>query len=60
MKPELYLIILWSEALHQKSRILQDIESKFELIDMYQVEWEKSLFFENLFISTLCSKRTRH
>ena len=50
LKSEIYIIILWSEALYKKDKIIQDIKRKFEIIEIYEIEWSKNLFFENLFI----------
>jgi hypothetical protein len=47
---KIYVIILWSEALYQKNRIIEDLKIKFEIIEINIIDWSKNLFFENLFI----------
>ena len=46
---EIYIVILWSEALYQKNKILQNINKKFEIIEINVIEWSENIFFENLF-----------
>jgi hypothetical protein len=45
---ELHLIIIWSEALNKKEDILKDLESKFEIINIYNVTWSDKNFSNNL------------
>ena len=47
---KIYIIILWSEALYQKNRIIEDLEMKFDIIEINSIDWSENLFFENLFI----------
>lgn len=47
---EIYVIILWSEALYQKDKIIADLKTKFEIVEITIIEWSENLFFENLFI----------
>lgn len=45
---EIHLFIIWSKASHQRKNILSDIDSKFIILDIYNVSWSKNIFSENL------------
>ena len=48
MANETHLFIIWSNALNKKDEIIEDIKSRFTLIGMHKVSWEKRSFFLNL------------
>ncbi len=48
MKNEIHLIIIWSKAIEQEFDILQDIEKKFDILDIYSISWSKKNFSNNL------------
>ena len=45
---ETHLIIIWSNALYIKERILDDLVSKFDVLDVCEVAWKKEYFSRNL------------
>ena len=48
MREELHLFIIWKNALYKKDDIINDIEKKFEIINMYNVTWSDKKYSENL------------
>lgn len=48
MKKETHLFILWEKAIYKKEEILTEIQNKFSVINMYEVEWSKEKFVENI------------
>lgn len=48
MKEELYIFILWKNALYKKEDILNDIKGKFDILDIYNVSWSDDKYSENL------------
>lgn len=48
MANETHLFIIWSNALNKKDEIIEDIKSRFTLIGMHKVSWEKRSFSSNL------------
>lgn len=47
-KPLIHLLIIWSKGLSHKEAILRDIDEHFNLLNVYDYEWEKELFPINL------------
>ena len=45
---EIHLFILWSKANYERKNILSDIDSKFTILDIYNISWNKNKFSENL------------
>ena len=48
MKEELHLFIIWSNGRDKQDEILEDINKNFEIIKVYEVEWNKDGFAKNL------------
>jgi hypothetical protein len=48
MNSEIHLFIIWENARFLEEKILEDIKSKFVIMNVYEVEWSKSKFAENL------------
>lgn len=47
-KKETHLFIIWENALYKKDEILSDIKNRFSIINIYEMEWSKSKFLENI------------
>ena len=45
---ETHLFILWEKSLYKKDEILKDIKDKFKIINIYEIEWSKDKFLENM------------
>lgn len=45
---ETHLFILWEKALYKKDEIISEIKRKFSIINMYEIEWSKEKFIENI------------
>lgn len=45
---ELHLFIIWSNASKEFRKIMDDIRSNFEIIKIFEVEWEEERFVTNL------------
>lgn len=45
---ETHLFILWENALYKKEEILLEIKNKFRIINIYEIEWSKEKFVENI------------
>lgn len=48
MEKETHLFIIWENALQYKNQILNEIKEKFEILNIYEIEWQKEKFLENL------------
>lgn len=48
MKSELNLFIIWEKASYLKDKIINDINIKFRILDVYEVIWDKEKFSNNL------------
>jgi hypothetical protein len=48
MTPELHLFIIWSNARYKEAEILSDMASRFKILGIHTVTWEKSHFSANL------------
>src|SRR5205823_2854057 len=46
-RPDVHVVIVWSNALHAADRILADLR-RFELLASYRVEWRPERFDENV------------
>lgn len=45
---ETHLFILWENALYKKEEIIKEIKNKFNIINIYEIEWNKDKFVENI------------
>jgi hypothetical protein len=45
---EIHLFIIWSEGIHKKKDILDDIKSNFAICKIYNTKWSKEHFSNNL------------
>lgn len=45
---EVHLFILWEKARSEESRILNDIKTRFSVLDIYRSAWSDQYFSENL------------
>ncbi len=47
---EIHIILLWSEALriHDLQFFRKDIRSKFRILEIYKIKWDKSIFVQNI------------
>ena len=43
-----HLLIIWNKGLNQKDKILNDLISQFDILDIYKFSWEKKHFSDNL------------
>ena len=61
MKEELHLFIIWENGREKQEEILADIKKDFQIIKIYEIEWEKEKFSNNLsrFYGTNLPKNTR-
>lgn len=48
MKEELHLFIIWSNGRNKQEEILEDMKKNFEIVKIYEVEWKKEEFAQNL------------
>ena len=48
MREEVHLFIIWENARNKQKEILEDINSNFEIIKIYEMEWSKEKFSEDL------------
>ncbi len=48
MNPELHLFIIWSNAKYKENDIITDMESRFKILGIHTVTWDKSHFSSNL------------
>ena len=46
--PELHLFIIWSNAKYKEAEILMDMASRFKILGIHSVTWDKSHFSANL------------
>lgn len=45
---ELHLFIIWKNALNKKDEIINDIQKHFEIVEIYELEWSKKEYSNNL------------
>ena len=48
MKKELHLFILWENARNKQNEILDDINKNFKILNVYDIEWAKENFSNDL------------
>ena len=48
MNTELHLFIIWKNARHMTENILEDLKKKFELLEVYEVNWSTEFFSSNM------------
>lgn len=48
MKAETHLFIIWENARTKQNEIIEDINKNFEIIRIYEMNWSKEKFSENL------------
>jgi len=48
MKSELHLLIIWKNSRHKIDLILEELEKKFTIREIYEVEWTNEKFTKNL------------
>lgn len=48
MKEELHLFIIWENARNKEKEILEDIKKNLEIMKVYEVQWSKEEFSNNL------------
>ncbi len=45
---EIQLFLLWGNARHKESEIIEEIKTQFEIVEMYEISWDKKIFKQNL------------
>ena len=45
---ELHLFIIWKNALNKKDEILNDIKINFNIVEVYELSWNKKIYSNNL------------
>ena len=48
MNPELHVFIIWKKARDKTDNILSDLRKKFELLEVYEVNWSSEFFSDNM------------
>lgn len=48
MKEELHLFIIWENARYKQQEIIEDIKQNFQIIKIYEMNWSKEQFSNNL------------
>ena len=48
VKDEIHLFIIWNKAFYKRDKILEDIKKRFQILDIYNVQWSLDKFSENL------------
>jgi len=48
LNTELHLFIIWKNARHMTENILEDLKKKFQLLDVYEVNWSTEFFSSNM------------
>lgn len=48
MKKDYGLFIIWSNARSKENEIVDDIKSRFDILNIFDITWDKSLFSNNL------------
>lgn len=46
-KASIHIMIIWSEAMNYKDKIIEDLRSNFKILDLFFIKWENNLFMEN-------------
>ncbi len=47
-KPEIQLFLLWSNARYKEREIIQELRSQFDIVEIYEIFWNKNIFKKNL------------
>ena len=47
-KSPYHIFIIWNKSLIKKNEIIHDVQSKFELKNIFEIIWSQNLFLENL------------
>ncbi|HBG27228.1 MAG: hypothetical protein A2Y10_12430 [Planctomycetes bacterium GWF2_41_51] len=45
---ELHLFVIWNNARHCEQKIIADIAANFSVLNIYEIQWQKNLFNDNL------------
>lgn len=45
---ELHLMIIWHRGMGMKDRILEDLQKKFQIANVYEISWDKKNFAKNI------------
>ena len=45
---ELHIIIIWSKAIYIKDNIIEDLSELFDILEVYEITWDKEYFTKNL------------
>jgi len=45
---EVHIILLWNSALYKKDSIIDDVKSKYKIIEVVEVEWGDDMFAKNM------------
>ena len=48
MNSELHLFIIWANARYKQSEIIKDISSRFRIVGIHSITWDKSRFSGNI------------
>lgn len=48
MREEVHIFIIWEKARYMQEQIIEDIQKKFLILEIYSVEWSQKKFSENL------------
>ena len=54
MNSELHSFIIWNKGREKTNDILKDIRKKFELLEVYEINWKSDLFYDNM--TRFCGK----
>ena len=54
MNSELHAFIIWNKGRGKTNDILKDIRKKFELLEVYEINWKSDLFYDNM--TRFCGK----
>ena len=47
-RSEVHIFIIWSKACFLKEKIISDLQSQFQILDIFKVTWDKKYFSNNL------------
>lgn len=45
---EIQLFLLWGNARYKEAEIIEEIKKQFEIVEMYEISWDKNVFKQNL------------
>ena len=48
IKKELHLVIVWDAAKDAYNKIIEVIDEKFTIKEVYEITWDKEVFIKNL------------